>query len=153
MGCMPHSTCEFGSDQHGCVYAWQLISVKVLLKLQESAVFSATDYVAKTVRAAEVKHPLLDKVRACSVNADQAADFFLWALHPTNTWRLTTEAANHPYLHPTYVKMLEEFPLPDSHPYNLPGQESTAERTGLQLGGPSTTCCAMLLHDGMLLST
>ncbi|KAL3137997.1 hypothetical protein ABBQ38_005234 [Trebouxia sp. C0009 RCD-2024] len=103
----------------------------------ESAVFSATDYVAKTVRAAEVKHPLLDKVRACSVNADQAADFFLWALHPTNTWRLTTEAANHPYLHPTYVKMLEEFPLPDSHPYNLPGQESTAERTGLQLGQPS----------------
>lgn len=105
--------------------------------------FSATDYTVGTVCAADVKHPMLDKVRACSVNPEQAADFFLLALHPLDTWRLSTDAVNHPYLNPTYVKMREEFPLPDSHPYNCQKseKESTAERTVLQSGGPFTICC------------
>ena len=73
-----------------------------LLALQESAELAATDYVSKTVQAPEVKHPLLDKVRACSVNPEQAADFFLWELHPIDTWRLNTDAAHHPYWSPLF---------------------------------------------------
>lgn len=101
-------------------------------------------HTARWVSAAEVKHPLLDKVRACSVNPEQAADFFLLALHPIDTWRLTTDAAHHPYLNPMYVKMLDEFPLPESHPYRR--KKSTSQHTVLQSGGPFVLCCEMVLH-------
>ena len=112
-----------------------------MVTLQESAVFSATDYAAGIARAPDVKHPLLDKVRACSVNPEQAADFFLGVLHPTDTWRLSLNAAVHPYLHPTYVKMIAEFPLPKSHPFHWRKlrQAPTAESIVPQPGGSFTT--------------
>ena len=61
-----------------------------------------------------VEHPLLDKVKACSADPVKAADFFLWLLHPLSVSRLSN-VVYHPYLKPTYLRMLEEFPLPESH--------------------------------------
>ena len=61
-----------------------------------------------------VEHPLLDKVKACSPDPIKAADFFLWLLHPLDVARLSN-VVYHPYLKPTYFRMLEEFPLPESH--------------------------------------
>ena len=77
---------------------------------------SAMKVVEKEGQPFKVDHPLLDKVRACSANPDKAADFFLWILHPIRTWRLSAGACLHPYLKPTYLRMLDEFPLPESHP-------------------------------------
>ena len=52
-----------------------------------------------------VEHPLLDKVRACSSNPDDAADFFLQLLHPYPLCRMSVEAQAHPYLAETSSKM------------------------------------------------
>ena len=83
---------------------------------QESAVLSAHRTADTQGQPFKVDHPLLDKVRACSANPEKAADFFLWILHPISTRRLSAEACYHPYLESTYVRMLDEFPLPESHP-------------------------------------
>ena len=83
---------------------------------QEDAVLSAKRAAEKAEQPGKVDHPLLDKVRACSAHPDVAADFFLWMLSPIHTWRLSAEACFHPYLEPTRLRMLDEFPLPESHP-------------------------------------
>lgn len=83
-----------------------------------------------------VQHPLLDKVKACSAEPTKAAEFFLWILHPLNDWRPSSNAVHHPYLKQTYLRMLEEFPLPDSHPWRQDlSHMSNAERTPQQPGG------------------
>ena len=65
---------------------------------------------AQKVRYAEsanepVDHPLLDKVRACSANPDDAADFFLQMLHPEPARRLPSVGAPHPYIAKTHAEM------------------------------------------------
>ena len=97
----------------------ELLTVTCIIKFlapQEDAVLSALKAAEKAEQPRKVDHPLLDKVRACSANPDMAADFFLWMLSPIPTWRLSAEGCFHPYLEPTYLRMLDEFPLPESHP-------------------------------------
>ena len=119
--------------------------------LQESAVFSATDEALKDdcLLVDKVKHPLLDKVKACSTDPVKAADFFLSMLHPLDI-RRRPNIAYHPYLKPTYLRMLDEFPLPESHPYRrAPVKACIAEGSVQQPGGFSLDfllllqyCCA-----------
>ena len=89
-----------------------------------------------------VEHPLLDKVKACSADPVKAADFFLTILHPLHTSR---NVSNHPYLKPTYLKMLREFPLPDTHPYReSSSKESLADGSDQKTGVASLTLWLVL---------
>ncbi len=54
----------------------------------------------------EVRHPLLDKVRLCSANPDQAASFFLHLFHPAPHKRIA--AVNHAWTASTTSRMHEE---------------------------------------------
>ncbi len=54
----------------------------------------------------EVQHPLLDKVRQCSANPDQAASFFLCILNPVPYMRV--EAVSHAWIGRTVNKMFDE---------------------------------------------
>ena len=124
---------------------------------QEDAVLSAMKVVEKEGQPFKVDHPLLDKVRACSANPDKAADFFLWILHPIRTWRLSAGACLHPYLKPTYLRMLDEFPLPESHPCGeLILEKPIADGDYMEPGGLCLKCllqaCCVMQHcnAGML---
>lgn len=86
-----------------------------LLHVQEEAVRSTEDRALRAGRPLRVEHPLLDKVKACSSDPDMAADFFTWMLSPYDTWRLGLAARDHPYLQPTYSRMLQALGLPDFH--------------------------------------
>ena len=102
--------------------------------------FSAMNDTAKDGRPLvhAVEHPLLDKVKACSADPAKAADFFLRILHPLHISRLESNVVYHPYVKPTYLKMLEEFPLPDTHPYRQTSNTaSIAEGSGQKTGGIS----------------
>ena len=56
--------------------------------------------VAASKKDGVVEHPLLDKVRACSSNPDDAADFFLQLLHPYPLCRMSVEAQAHIWQRP-----------------------------------------------------
>jgi len=57
----------------------------------------------------EVQHPLLDKVRLCSANPDQAASFFLHLFHPVPHKRIA--AVDHAWTASTTSRMHDEMGL------------------------------------------
>jgi len=57
----------------------------------------------------EVQHPLLDKVRHCSANSDQAASFFLHLFHPVPHKRIA--AVDHAWTASTLSRMYDEMGL------------------------------------------
>jgi len=57
----------------------------------------------------EVQHPLLDKVRLCSANPDQAASFFLHLFHPVPHKRIA--AVDHAWTASTISRMYDEMGL------------------------------------------
>jgi len=57
----------------------------------------------------EVQHPLLDKVRLCSANPEQAASFFLHLLHPVPHKRIA--AVDHAWTASTLSRMYDEMGL------------------------------------------
>ena len=57
----------------------------------------------------EVQHPLLDKVRLCSVNPDQAASFLLHLFHPVPHKRIA--AVDHAWTTSTTIRMFDEMGL------------------------------------------
>ena len=85
-----------------------------------------------------VQHPLLDKVRACSADP-LAASFFWWLLAPVYTWRTYKDPRQHPYLKPTYDRMLKEFSLPGSQPFSY--MASLAEQTEKEAALQPGNCC------------
>ena len=102
--------------QHSVAYSCMVTCIIKFLASLEEVVLAAQKVAEKADQPLKIDHPLLDKVRACSANPDMAASFFLWMLSPLPTWRLSALACFHPYLEPTYLRMLDEFPLPASHP-------------------------------------
>ena len=80
-------------------HVWKRQKQPSLRHVQEDVIIEASE--AGTL----VEHPLLDKVRACSSNPDEASDFFLKLLHPFPIHRMSSEAQAHPYLADTCNEM------------------------------------------------
>ena len=107
-----------------------------MLTLQENAVYAAHE------AGEDVKHPMLARVRACSATPDLAETFFFWMLHPVGTSRHSVHAQHDEYLAPTFQRMMQEFPLPESHPLSaaaLSRQRFTPDFSGT---GTSSLLCA-----------
>ena len=68
----------------------------------------------------------------------KAAEFFLFILHPLPTSRLNSKVVSHLYLKPKYLRMLDEFRLPECHPYRqMSIKASIAEGSDQETGGVS----------------